>query len=142
MMTSRSSLSLALGMAALAGGLACGGGSDGGPPPSGRKIVLVANNEFQPTTVNITAGDTIVWSWVTGSVGHNIIPTGATSFDKKGNDVPLGTGTTDTDFFNAPTSHQVIFAATGTYEYYCSQHGTTGGPNGNTGMAGKVVVAP
>jgi plastocyanin len=141
-MISRLRPSLALGVAALAGGLACGGGSDGGPPASGLRTVLVANDEFQPTTVNITAGDTIVWSWVTNSLSHNIIPTGATSFAKKGNDVPPGTGTTGTDFFNAPTSHQVIFAATGTYEYYCSQHGTTGGPNGNTGMAGKVVVSP
>ena len=124
----------------MVGGLACGSGSDGGPPASGRKTVLVDNNVFQPPTVSITVGDTVVWSWVPGSVGHNIISTGAPTFTNKGTEA--FPGTLNTDFFNAPASHQVIFAAAGTYEYYCSQHGTTGGAGGNTGMAGKVVVAP
>jgi plastocyanin len=140
-MTSRRRLRLTAGWILAAGGLACGGGgSDGGPPPSGLKTVLVANNEFQPTTVTISVGDTIIWSWLPGSLGHNILATGAPTFTNKGTAaVP---GTVNTDFFNAPANHQVIFAAAGTYEYYCSQHGTTGGPGGNTGMAGKVVVAP
>jgi plastocyanin len=141
-MTSRVRLNLALGIAAMVGGLACGSGSDGGPPAPHRKIVLLDIQAFQPTTVNITVGDTVHWSWLPGSNGHNIIPTGATTFDPKGHDVPPGQGTLGTDFFNAPTEHEVVFAAAGTYEYYCSQHGTTGGAGGNTGMAGKVVVAP
>ncbi len=126
---------LALGIALLTGGIACGGGGDGGPPAPGLKTVLVVNNEFQPSTVNITAGDTVVWAWQTApqSVDHNILSTGAPTF--------TGLGSPG-NFFDAPQSHQVVFAAAGTYEYYCSNHGTTGGPGGNTGMAGKVVVAP
>ena len=141
-MTSRLRQSLALGLAVVAGNIACGGGSGGGPSGPIKKTVLVANNEFQPPTVNITVGDTVVWAWSAGSVGHNIIPTGPTTFAKTGNDVAPGGGTLGIDFFNAPTSHEVVFGAAGTYEYYCSQHGTTGGPSGNTGMAGKVVVGP
>jgi plastocyanin len=139
-MTARQRLSLTVTVAALVGGLACGGSSAGGPPASGLRTVLVANNEFQPATVNITAGDTVVWSWVANSVMHNVISTGAPSFANKGTDVMPGT--LNTDYFNSPASHQAVFTAAGTYEYYCSQHGTTGGPGGNTGMAGKVVVAP
>jgi plastocyanin len=130
-MTSRLRFACVLGAAAVAGGLACGGSDSGGPPPSGQKTVLVANNEFQPTTVNISAGDTIVWAWTTGSIGHNVLSTGAPAFDSD----PLN-GDVNT-LFNAPHSHRYIFAAAGTYAYYCSNHGTPG-----TGMAGTVVVAP
>lgn len=120
---------LGLGLALVVGSLACGGGDSSGPPKSGLKTVLVANNEFQPATVTIAAGDTILWSWVAGSNLHNILSTGSPSF------ASLGDSSTT---FNAPKSYQVIFNATGTYRYYCSTHG---GPAGN-GMAGQVVVNP
>ena len=132
-MTSRYRWSLLAGVVALWGGLACGSDSSGGPPASGRKTVLVDNNDFQPLSVNINAGDTILWSWSAGSAGHNILSTGAPTFVSKGS---INT------FFDAPQSYEVIFGAAGTYEYYCSQHGTTGGPTGNTGMHGTVVVSP
>lgn|SRR5512134_3727336 len=133
-------LILAVAVVALAGGLACGGGgSDGGPPAPGRKTVLVVNNDFQPATVDITVGDTILWSWSAGSVQHNVVSTGSPSFTSKG--TATLPGVLDIDYFNAPASHQVIFGAAGTYEYFCAQHGTTGG-GGNTGMHGTVVVAP
>jgi plastocyanin len=139
-MTSRLRWSLLAGVTVLWGGLACGSDSGGGPPASGRKTVLVANNEFQPVTVSITAGDTILWSWSAGSVTHNILSTGAPAFVSKGtNGVP---GVLDLDYFSAPESYQVVFGAAGTYEYYCSQHGTTGGVGGNTGMQGTVQVSP
>ncbi len=123
------------GLGVLAGGIACGGGDGGnGPPESGRKTVLVANNEFQPTSVTIAPGDTILWSWVTNSVDHNIISNGD-QFANKGDSVGTMTGT---DLFNAPTSHQVIFPTAGTYRYFCSAHGAAGTPN--TGMQGTVLV--
>lgn len=129
------------GIALLAGGVACGGGSGGGPPASGLKTVLVANNNFQPVTSTINAGDTIIWAWSAGSTTHNIISTGTPSFLSKGtSNFP---GSAGTDFFNNPASHQVIFATAGSYEYYCSQHGTsTGAPGGNTGMHGVIQVNP
>jgi plastocyanin len=138
-MTLQLRLGVVLGVVAVVGGVACGGSSDGGPPPSGLKTVAVANNEFQPITVNITAGDTILWAWTAGSMRHNVLSTGAPSFASQG--TAAFPGTLNTDYFNEPASHQVVFGAAGTYAYYCSQHGTTG-PGGNTGMAGTVVVAP
>lgn len=131
---------LALGVAVLVAGIACGGGDSGGPPAAGRKTVLVANNEFQPTSVSISVGDTILWSWNSNATTHNILSTGVPTFTSLGTNA--SPGVLNTDFFNAPKSHQVIFNAAGTYAYYCSQHGTTGGPGGNTGMAGQVVVSP
>lgn len=127
---------LALGVVLLAGGLACGGGGDSsGPPTSGLKTVLVANNEFQPATVTISAGDTILWSWTVNAATHNILSTGAPSFTGLG--TAASPGALNTDFFNAPKSHQVIFNSAGTYAYYCSQHGTP-----TTLMHGQVVVNP
>lgn len=124
---------------AVAGGIACGGG-DGGtsPPPSGRRTVLVVNNEFQPGTVTIEAGDTILWSWGSNSIDHNIISIYTPTFLDKGNDVPIGGGTTGTDYFNAPASHQVIFPTVGRYWYFCSTHGNT--DTTSLAMKGRVIV--
>lgn len=123
---------LALGIAVLVAGIACGGGGDSsGPPPSGRKTVQVVNNEFKPGTVTISAGDTVLWAWETipQSIDHNILSYGSPTFTSFGD-----AGTT----FDAPQSYQLIFAAAGSYTYYCSTHGSTAG----TGMAGTVVVNP
>lgn len=123
---------LALGIAVFVAGIACGGGGDSsGPPTSGRKTVLVVNNAFQPATVTISAGDTVLWSWGTSpqSIDHNILSYGAAAFTGDGSLAQT---------FDAPHSYQVIFPAAGTYTYYCSTHGTTA----PSGMAGSVVVNP
>lgn len=91
--------------------------------------MLVVNSAFQPTTANISVGDTILWSWAANSIDHNILSTGAQTF------VSLGDSATT---FDSPKSYQVVFAASGTFAYYCSTHG---GPGGN-GMFGQVVVSP
>ena len=127
------------GLAVLAGGIACGGGSDdGSPQPSGRKTVIVANNEFQPATVTIEAGDTILWSWGPGSIDHNIISIYTPNFTDKGTEVLAGGGSTGTDYFNAPASHQVIFPNAGRYWYFCSTHGNK--DTTQIAMKGKVIV--
>lgn len=128
----------ALGVLALAGGLACGGSSSSSPNQSHRWVVLVVSSpstEFQPAAVNALVGDTVVWAWNTGSTGHNVISYGSPTFPSKGDS--LG-ATTNIDVFDAPTSYEYVFGASGTYKYFCSTHGTSAG----TGMAGQVVVAP
>lgn len=138
-MISRARAAILTGLVVLAGGIACGGGSDdGGPPPSGRKTVLVDNNVFQPRIVSIEPGDTIIWSWVTNSVDHNVISLYTPNFTSKGTNVLPGSGTNEVDFFDAPESHQVIFPSAGDYWYFCSTHGTS--DTTGTAMNGKVVV--
>jgi plastocyanin len=139
LMTSRARAAIWVGLVVLAGGIACGGGSDdGGPPPSGRKTVIVANNTFQPATVAIEEGDTVLWSWSAGSIDHNVISFLTPTFTNKGTEVGAGGGTTGTDYFNAPASHQVIFPTAGEYWYFCSTHGNK--DTTSLAMKGKVVV--
>lgn len=138
-MTSRVRVTVWAGLVVLAGGIACGGGSDdGGPSPSGRKTVIVDNNVFQPATVSIEEGDTILWSWAANSSEHNIISIYSPNFTNKGTEVAPGGGSTGTDYFNAPASHQVIFPAAGSYWYFCSTHGNK--DTTTTAMKGKVIV--
>lgn len=127
------------GLAVLAGGVACGGG-DSNSPDDGPRLytVLVDNNTFQPATRTIDGGDTVVFSWVAGSIEHNIISFLTPNFTNKGTEVTPGNGTSEVDFFNAPESHTVVFNNPGRYWYYCSTHGNT--DTTMAAMKGKIVV--
>ena len=113
---------------------ACGGGSDGytpptnnnptGPstpnnpnPPSNNTSVAVQDNQYDPGTVNITTGTTIVWTWAAGNYAQHSV----TFNDGNGSSAAKTTGT-----------HQRTFQSAGTFTYYCEVHGTA--------MSGSVVV--
>lgn len=119
--------------------MACSGGTTpSGPqgpsqypqqPPAGNPVaaasVDVVNNAFSPTSVLISAGGSVTWSWV-GS-GHSVTSDGQPSFSPN---APIS---------NSPfTLGPVVFANAGTYQYYCSAHGGAGGYGG--GMLGSVFV--
>jgi plastocyanin len=76
---------------------------------------------FDPSTVNIKAGDTVKWVW-TGSIGHS-----TTADDDSW----------DSGVHNGPYTFNQTFPTAGTYPYYCSVHGAPGG----VGMSGTVVVS-
>ena len=82
--------------------------------------VTVADNVFQPASVTIAAGDTVVWTQP-GTRVHNV-----TADDGSFSSGNLAAGGT---FSRA-------FASPGTFRYYCSIHGAPGG----IGMSGVVVV--
>ena len=112
--------------------LACGGGSEGdedpepnnptGPnapptaPPSGTQV-SVLDNEYQPATVNINTGTTVVWTWANGNYASHSV----TFNDGNNSSATKASGT-----------HQRTFTVAGTFTYYCEVHGT--------GMSGSVVV--
>ena len=82
--------------------------------------VTVENFDFDPQTVTIDAGDTVMWTNVDGF--HSV--------------------TADDDSFgmsaeSAPWTYSHTFSAPGTYGYYCFIHGGVG-----SGMFGTVVVRP
>jgi plastocyanin len=82
-------------------------------------------NRFDPTQVTIQAGQTVKWTWPTGSEQHNVQPD-ATEPTRSGNLV------------DGPAEYSFTFTTAGTYDFYCGNHG---GPAG-FGMSGTVIVQP
>ncbi len=128
-----------LGTIVIAGSMACGGSDSNAPSgPPLTSTVIVVNNAFQPLVDTVKVGGTITWAWSNsgaGSQDHNIISSGAPSFPNDGSTaVP---GVSGTDYFSNSHSYQYTFAATGSYAFFCSLHGTPG-----VGMHGTIDVLP
>jgi plastocyanin len=77
----------------------------------------VQDNEYNPATVNITTGTTVVWTWASGNYNQH--------------SVTFNDGVTSSTSKMSGT-HSRTFQSAGTFSYYCDVHGTT--------MAGSVVV--
>jgi plastocyanin len=92
------------------------------PPGSGTAGVSVQNDTFNPSTLTISAGTTVVWTWASTAVGHNVVPVGTQ---------PPGSGA----LASAPKTYQFRFDTPGTYNYYCVAHGTP-----TSGMRGTIIV--
>jgi hypothetical protein len=75
---------------------------------------------FQPATITINAGDTIVWT-NTGAMAHTV-----TASD----------GSFASGLFGPGETYSQTFNTAGTIAYYCIPHGTPAGE----GMAGTIVV--
>jgi plastocyanin len=76
----------------------------------------VGNNFFNPSSVSITAGEGVVWTWSAGAAQHNV------TFD----DGPASETQSSGTFSRT-------FASAGTFPYHCTIHGTA--------MSGTVTVA-
>ena len=107
-------------LAALVDATACSGDNCGdggsGPPPEGD--VLVENNDFDPPSLEVAQGSSVVWAWSSGGVTHNV------TFDdgeQSGN--------------RADGTYTRTFAAAGIYPYHCTIHGSA-----TSGMRGSVTV--
>lgn len=103
----------------------CSDDDYGGTPPQqctpGAAQVCMAAATFNPANITVTAGTTVQWLNTSG-VTHSVTSVSATeTFDQ---DVPSGAG---------GFSHQ--FSTAGTYEYYCTFHGTP-----TSGMRGTITV--
>ncbi len=84
------------------------------------------NGTVNPAVDTVQVGGTVTWTWAVGASNpHDVTSSGAPNF----------TSSTTT---SAPASHAFTFTATGTYIYYCTQHGA-GAPSPG-GMWGRIVV--
>jgi plastocyanin len=89
----------------------------------------MTSTTFSPASRTVTAGTTVTWSNDTG-VLHNVHWN-----DAGGRAAALaGDGTGDIDDFSTG-SHTRMFSAPGTYNFYCTIHGSP-----NAGMHGTVTV--
>lgn len=81
--------------------------------------VSVEDNLFNPDAVNVSVGGKVTWTW-NGAVDHNV--------------TWVSGGFTNSATQTAGT-HEVTFGSTGTYQYYCTIHGSP-----SAGMRGSVTV--
>ncbi len=88
--------------------------------------VSVRNNQFVPATTVVQAGGIVTFTWNEGSIDHNVLPVPPQT-------VPQSPASPQT--FDAPSSYDQIFPVGGTFDYFCSVHGSPG-----AGMAGTVIV--
>ena len=96
--------------------------------------VTVSDNRFSsagnptsnPAVDTVAVGGNVTWTWAASAgASHNITSTGTPSFNGRGTVTPPP----------VPDPHTVNFAAAGTYNYYCSIHGSP-----TSGMTGRIVV--
>ncbi len=111
----------------------CGGDGDGGNNPPPPNTINVQNNSFNPSSLTITQGTQITFSWV-GS-GHNVAPASTNPLAE-----PASAGLPGTH--NAPFSFAVTFGTQGVFRFYCTVHGAEPTPGTVTGMAGTITVQP
>ena len=122
-MSPRSSILLA----ALVAVVACSGdnGGDGGQGPGDgpgdtpEGDILVRNNSFSPTDLQVAPGTSVVWAWQAGSAIHNV------TFNDGESSGNQSSGT-----------YERTFDAAGAFPYHCTIHGTA-----TSGMRGLVTVA-
>jgi plastocyanin len=81
------------------------------------------DNTFRPENIQVAPGTTVTWT-NDGRNEHNVLPV-------EGGD---GWGV-EVEDFQPGDAYQHTFETPGTYDYYCSIHGTT-----TAGMIGAVVV--
>jgi len=87
--------------------------------------VTVQDDAFNPVATSVSVGGTVTWSW-NGANPHNV-----TFID------PIGSGASaPASGTQAAGSYQLTFNTAGTFDYYCTIHGTAQG----TGMAGTITV--
>jgi plastocyanin len=87
---------------------------------SGTAAVTVADDSFTPANATVQAGGVVTWTWAVGASTHNV--------------TWVSGGFADSGDRSAGT-FQLTFGAAGTFNYYCSIHGTP-----TTGMRGTVTA--
>jgi plastocyanin len=92
--------------------------------------VRVVDNEFQPVSLQITAGGSVTFAWLGGAGPHNVTPVGPNTIPASSDPAPPGT-------HNAPYTFSTTFSTAGTFAYFCSVHGSP-----SSGMRGSVTVVP
>ncbi|MFL5507166.1 MAG: plastocyanin/azurin family copper-binding protein [Gemmatimonadales bacterium] len=112
---------------------ACGDDNDDGDNNPPANTIQVVNNDFTPSTLTVPVGTTVTFDWPSGSLNHNVIPLAANP-----EAVPASPG--QPDLLSGPTSFQATFNSAGTYQYYCSVHGSVDTDGQPVGMAGSITV--
>lgn len=90
--------------------------------------VSVINDAFFPSAFDLRAGGTVTFLWATSAIGHNVSPAPPA-------DIPASPGLPGVQ--NGPFSFDVVFPLTGTFQFFCTAHGSL-----TSGMRGAITVVP
>ena len=89
-------------------------------------FLSVRNATSNPAVDTVAVGGNVTWTWAASAgASHNITSAGPPSFTGRGTVTPPP----------LPEPHTANFAVAGTYNYYCSIHGSP-----TSGMRGRIVV--
>jgi plastocyanin len=97
---------------------ACGSSSNSASvitDPPAANTVIVSNDKFTPSSLQVAASTTVTWTWESGGTSHNV------TFDDGVHSPTQGGGT-----------YTRTFSTAGTYAYHCTIHGTI--------MSGNITV--
>lgn len=113
-----------------------GDGNTGLPnnPPGGNPIINVVDFSFAPATLTIAAGTAVTFNWPLGSANHTVVPSTANPGASPAS--PGGAGAPR----DGPFTFHASFGASGTYRFYCSEHGAEAANGEVSGMSGTISV--
>lgn len=119
-----------------------GGGDDGDPgaeapaadAPGGTVITMSDDLRFQPSTVRVRVGETVVWENPTQLV-HTVTADPERAVRPESVSLPEGAATFDSGNLRPGESYRRSFDVPGEYVYFCVPHELAG-------MVGRIVVTP
>lgn len=91
--------------------------------------VAMGDDFFSPQHIDIIAGDTVSWTYTTGSEAHT-----STCDGTNGTQLPAGGTTWDSPIMSVGDNYKQAISVAGDYTYYCTIHGIT--------MSGTIHVKP
>jgi plastocyanin len=97
-------------------------------------VSVNSNDTFSPSTTSINVGDTVVWTWGSGSANHNVVSTSATRAWLFPNTGGTTSNQNNTNLKNNPFVFTNTFTSAGSFPYECTEHVSFG-------MVGTINVA-
>jgi plastocyanin len=99
-----------------------------------RTVVSMGEMSFQPATLTIDAGETVVWKNAS-NVTHNVVDDASKALYMVDVKLPSGTKPFDSGYVQPYQAFSRVFAIPGVYRYVCTLHEASG-------MKGTIIVRP
>jgi plastocyanin len=101
--------------------------------PSEKVVRMTNSNSFDPKTITVKSGDTVVWK--NGSaMSHSVTDVSSLAVDAKDAALPADAKEFNSDLIPPGKDWSYTFTVPGTYKYFCIPHEALG-------MVGSVVVS-
>ena len=101
-------------------------------PAAAAKVNMTASLKFDPETVTIEAGQTVLWE-NTSDANHTVTADPVKAKNKDNCSLPAGALPFDSGTIQPGNTYSQTFTVPGTYKYFCVPHEAMG-------MTGKVIV--